>query len=93
MPVSMSPTEMENLPLVVGHSTGPLTFCALPPTVTLVSPPAAGELDDDAGLEDGVDPLLSLEQPVRDAAVATTAAAAKAITASRFFAIQFTDIP
>jgi len=94
----MSPMAMENLPSVVEHTTGPLTFWGWPPMVTCGCPAAAGlaldpvaelELDaalDDDALDDGPDALLPLEQP---ATPATIVAAATAINSSRFTKFSF----
>ena len=48
-PVTTSPIAMENFPLFVAHTTGPLTFWGCPPTVTCAGPPAAGVLPVAAG--------------------------------------------
>ena len=82
-PVIASPMAMENLPLFVAHTTGPLTFWGWPSTVTFVSPAAAAGLllDGVDELDDGPDALWPLEQP---AAPATIVTAAMAINNSRF---------
>ena len=83
-PVIASPMAMENLPLFVAHTTGPLTFWGWPSTVTFVSPAAAAEvlvLEGVAELDDGPDALLPPEQP---AAPATIVAEAMASNNSRF---------
>ena len=101
-PVTTSPIAMENFPLFVAHTTGPLTFWGCPPTVTCAGPPAAGVLPvaagelvaalddvalDDVALDDEVpDALLPLEQA---ATPATTVAAQTAIHISRFTESSF----
>lgn len=90
---------MENLPALVEHTTGPLTFCGWPPIMTFVSPDAAGVvlddgvdvevvavLDDVAELEDVPEDLSSLEHP---AVPATMVAAPTTISNSRFTDVSF----
>jgi hypothetical protein len=101
MPVVISPIAMENLPSLVEQTTGPLTFCGLPPMMTFVSPAAAGVLLvagaalelaaalDDAALDpalDGPAALLSLEHPATPATMVTALAA---INNSRFTKFSF----
>ncbi|MFW3114837.1 hypothetical protein MHAE_13860 [Mycobacterium haemophilum DSM 44634] len=77
----MSPIAIENLPFVVEHTTGPLTFCGWPPMVTFASPAAAAvlldtvvgpelvvALDDVVVLDDGAG---ACEPPLQPAAPAT----------------------
>src|SRR5262249_32565694 len=81
MPVARSPTAMENLPLLVAHTTGPLTFWGWPPMVTCTGPAAAdGFVPGGVWREGGPDPLSPFEQPATPA----TTVVATAINSSRF---------